>query len=1623
MKVKKEGFVVLVLILLVIIAFGSTNVYAADDCYDADVNPIPICTCVDINKTRDKLNSNYSMQNDVDCSDTINWDAGKGFWPIGNNTHRFTGDFDGQNFEVSNLFINRTTNNVGLFGFIDAANITNIGVVDADVRGSENTGILIGFSIDADDLINNSYSTGNVSGADQTGGFIGITYGTVTYSYTTANATGSGSDAGGFIGYVGEEGKVRYSYSAGYVSGGGQNVGGFIGRTYGAISNSYARTNVSRTGSSTNQAGFVGHIQVTGSVTKSYSTGNTSGQSVFHGGFVAQNGNSCTQSFWDKETSEVPSKSACGTAKTTAQMTNISTFTDTATSGLSSAWDFLNNPNDDTGDDNYWDIDANVNDGYPALIGVGIGATLLTPITKLDGPSDPLYFSVAPVSSIFNCSVNTTLNQLSNISLHITNATNASFAVNQTTTVSGLSNASNWTLALPLGNYTWNCVSYDTTGRFGWGQNRSVISDTTPPTFSDFSNQTFAENVAMFHDINVTDDISGVNCFTVNDTDNFKINCSGYLENNTVLQPILYNLNLTVNDTAGNNVSDVLWINSTPVSKISISIVYPTEDVNVTQNATFNVTINVTCHDKDCGEVNVSLDPVSNLVENGGFEAGNLNSWTTGGDADWSAQDTTAKVGTYAAQGGNIGNNQDTWIYQNITLTNKTTMTFTWKVNSENGFDKLGFCDNKSFGDTGCTRSIDDIPGAPISGNVDWTTVSYDLGPGDRQLLWFFAKDGSVSTGSDTGWIDNVSVLVESSIKGLISTTEGDDPFWTNTTNPYNITLNADESAEIVFWVNATGTINSSHEFFAYANLTSDMSINNITEIWNTTIRAPTNDTTPPTFSDFANQTIEYGVKLGYKINASDALSSIDCFTVNDTTNFNIDCSGDLTNNTFLAVRAYWLNVTVNDSAKNNASDIMFVNVTDTTSPNINIIAPENNTNSTDNGLNVDFTVSDLNLADCWYHNNTNENNATLTNCNNITTVQWPEGPTNITIYVNDTHGNTNSSKITINIDTIEPAIIITNPVNNTNTSNNNHDINYTVSDTNLETCWYHNNTNENNATLIGCSNITTVQWPEGPTNITIYVNDTHGNGNNSKITINVDSVGPLVNLISPTNNSGDNDGNITFKYNVTDSEGIDNCSLIINHEVNITNESITTNVIQNITLNNLETNQYNWTINCTDFAGNVGTNETLSVHVVPTKRYSGNTTDLGLVNISNITNLIIDEPSFGLINFTQSVDLTNNTDIDTYVNISNNRIEVNSTALIHLNTSATLILRNLTLGDPRILRDDLVCPAEICTELSYVGGDLEFNVTHFTVYTADETPVADEEEIAASSGGGGGGGGGGGTIIKKDEKEKVIECYTDSDCKTDFTCFQDQCVKLFDIKLIDIDSPLGPDGMLNFTYFIKGMAKINGDVTINFWLEKDNFVISSGQDVIYMGEFEEKTETTKIFIPKILENGSYNFYVKVTFDNYEVQAHRTVFVEEGNELKFSFDEEKETDISAEESKGLGLRVPLNPYIFVVAFVLVLLTSSVSVLYLERKKLKGWYKVNVNKLKRPEKKNKYEGCQDEIGKAIKELGNGNRRKAEKHYVNAIEQYKANEKGKHKEPEQEEKLKNYYNLMKLYYKLR
>lgn len=93
------------------------------------------------------------------------------------------------------------------------------------------------------------------------------------------------------------------------------------------------------------------------------------------------------------------------------------------------------------------------------------------------------------------------------------------------------------------------------------------------------------------------------------------------------------------------------------------------------------------------------------------------------------------------------------------------------------------------------------------------------------------------------------------------------------------------------------------------------------------------------------------------------------------------------------------------------------------------------------------------------------------------------------------------------------------------------------------------------------------------------------------KLEIIYDTTSPIVQLASPPNASTDDDGEITFEYNVTDRNQIDYCNLFVNGSLVQANFTVVRDTTQNF-LQFLANGSYEWHVNCTDIFGNTGMSE-----------------------------------------------------------------------------------------------------------------------------------------------------------------------------------------------------------------------------------------------------------------------------------------------------------------------------------------------------------------------------------------------------------------------------------------------
>lgn len=221
------------------------------------------------------LSGRYALATDINASSSSALNAGAGLVPIGNSGAAFTGSFIGLGHTISGLVINRPTENyVGLFGYTNGAQVSNLGLINASISGRGTVGGISGL-VKNGELRNSYLQSSNVTGLGEVGGLVGRVEVDDTNTTKITNSSYAGSVTGTTGGAVGG--------LLGLVIGGNTNYGDIL------IQNNY--TNVSLSSTSDSVGGFIGNIALYGAVRvnvfDNYSKGSVTGPGGV-GGFLGQ---------------------------------------------------------------------------------------------------------------------------------------------------------------------------------------------------------------------------------------------------------------------------------------------------------------------------------------------------------------------------------------------------------------------------------------------------------------------------------------------------------------------------------------------------------------------------------------------------------------------------------------------------------------------------------------------------------------------------------------------------------------------------------------------------------------------------------------------------------------------------------------------------------------------------------------------------------------------------------------------------------------------------------------------------------------------------------------------------------------------------------------------------------------------------------------------------------------------------------------------------------------------------------------------------------------------------------------------------------------------------------------
>ncbi len=322
---------------------------------DGEVNEVvEIYDWHDLYDVRNDLSGHYVLMKSLGPGDEgytdYNDPGGDGWQPIGNNTSRFTGIFDGSRCSIDGLYADRPSQvNVALFGVIgSSAHVLNLELINTYSRGFEYTGSLAGSNIGTIEYshsmdcevegteylrpvgglvgynggtISESSVSGRITGVTHVGGLVGYNGGTISRSYSSVNVDATDAYSGGLVGNQLDGGFISSSYSSGNVYG-HDCSGGLVGMDAGTISDSYSTSEVN---GADHVGGLVGFKS--GVVTNSYSVGSVTGTGTLGGLIGRSHDVVVTASFWDMETSGI-TESDGGTGKLTAEMMDLTTFTD-----------------------------------------------------------------------------------------------------------------------------------------------------------------------------------------------------------------------------------------------------------------------------------------------------------------------------------------------------------------------------------------------------------------------------------------------------------------------------------------------------------------------------------------------------------------------------------------------------------------------------------------------------------------------------------------------------------------------------------------------------------------------------------------------------------------------------------------------------------------------------------------------------------------------------------------------------------------------------------------------------------------------------------------------------------------------------------------------------------------------------------------------------------------------------------------------------------------------------------------------------------------------------------------------------------------------------------------------
>ncbi|MBN2142959.1 DUF2341 domain-containing protein [Candidatus Woesearchaeota archaeon] len=370
-----------------------------------------------------------------------------------------------------------------------------------------------------------------------------------------------------------------------------------------------------------------------------------------------------------------------------------------------------------------------------------------------------------------------------------------------------------------------------------------------------------------------------------------------------------------------------------------------------------------------------------------------------------------------------------TWYH--VAVTKASTTNLTWYRNAQ-GAGSTTTLSESNTAPNGVQIGGDQLGDEFINGTIDEVRISNTT----RTQEWIATEYSNQAHPESFYTIGEE----ETASKGIVPTTPGSTPFWTNSTsNPLYFNLTGGESALATFYVNATGNIGMSFDFFAFAVINDNESTRVNSTHFNVTIYsasppvrsngAPSGNLSAGTTATNLSLTTDLNATCKYSNESGTSFASMtNTFSITNGTAHETQVNG-LQNGTNYTFYVRCANIISNNSNTDDYNISFRVNEPDNTAPVISSVSSDPGTQ----GARITWDTDESANSTVEYGNTTSlgilSGSATLTTSHDITITGLS---TNTTYYYNvtscDSSENCNTTG-TYNFTTGESAVNWTPPL------------------------------------------------------------------------------------------------------------------------------------------------------------------------------------------------------------------------------------------------------------------------------------------------------------------------------------------------------------------------------------------------------------------------------------------------------------------------------------------------------------------------------------------------------------------------------------------------------------------